>query len=155
MFFIWAFDHCLSKRAEFLNDSLRSSALVMSFLTAWLVSLIFRNFLKSLEVSRHPWTAFLFWRLQSFMVAKFTLVNCSINPLTVSWSLFESMYSKASLKQSPIKSSTLPFNCFQLGCWEMTQGTFLVFLSSFDKGCQVFYKKIAQHSKVMASCSPL
>jgi len=30
-----------------------------------------------------------------------------------------------------------------------------VFLSSFDKGCHVFYKKVVQHSKVMGSCSPL
>ena len=45
---------------------------------------------------------FLFWTYGIFLVTKFIFVNRSINPMTVSPSLFESMYSITSLKQLPI-----------------------------------------------------
>ena len=121
---ILAYDHCPFKtcrisfnflRLAILNDSLCCFALVMSFLTTLDVSLISLNLCTfSFNVSRHPCTTFLFWTLSSYLVTKFTLVNRSINPMTVSQSLLESMYSGASLKQSPIKSSMLLLKCFRL-----------------------------------------
>lgn len=102
-------------RSAILNNSLHCSTLVMSCLTTWDVSLIFLNVHNfSLKVSWHHWTASLFWTLRSFLVTKFTLVSGSVIQMTVSWSLLESKYCRASLKQSPMKSLMLLLKYFQL-----------------------------------------